>query len=271
MSHYYVLIVSDGTGETGYMMLKAAMRQFEDVDILITRYANVRSSGQIVEILKAATRSSTLVIHTFASPKLRKVMSDTAKEEGAECIDVLGPLVNTLAGFFKSKPVAKPGLLHQVDEEYFERVDAIEFAIRHDDGESVADLERADIVLVGVSRTSKSPLSIYLAQEGWRVANIPVVVGTKLPRELFAIDSHKVIGLIIDPKRLAEARRVRLRQLGVDNSSYAELERIKEELKYARAIFEQNPDWPVIDVTGKSIEEVSQEVLDELIGRGRKM
>jgi len=270
MGNYYVLIVSDGTGETAYRLLKAAMRQF-DSDILITRYAKVRSEHQIDEIVKAVTKSHTLVVHTFASEPLRQYMRKRSEEEGASCIDVLGPLVEKLSGFFKRKPVSKPGLLHQVDEEYFDRVEAIEFAIRHDDGESTEDLDEADIVLVGVSRTSKTPLSIFLAQEGWRVANIPIIVGSKLPSKLFTLDQHKVVGLIVDPERLAEKRRVRLEQLGVEGSSYADAERIRGEIEYARAVFEQNQSWPVIDVTGKSIEEVSQEVLDVVIGRGRAL
>jgi len=270
MDNYYVLIVSDGTGETGYRLLKAAMQQF-DADILITRYAKVRQKSQIREVLKAVTKSHTLIVHTFASQELRDFMTRTAEEEGTPCIDVLGPLVEHLSHFFHKVPVSKPGLLHQVDEEYFDRVDAIEFAIRHDDGESITDLEKADIVLVGVSRTSKSPLSIYLAQEGWRVANIPIGVGSKLPSKLFELDQHKIVGLIVDPERLAEARRVRLEQLGVEGSSYADKERIQAEIEYAKAVFEQNTEWPVIDVTGKSIEEVSQEVLDVVIGRGRKL
>jgi len=270
MGNYYVLIVSDGTGETAYRLLKAAMRQFE-ADILITRYAKVRDKRQIEEIVKAVKRSHTLVVHTFASEELRNHMRKMTEEEGAECIDVLGPLVEELAQFFHKAPAAKPGLLHQVDEEYFDRVEAIEFAIRHDDGESIEDLEEADIILVGVSRTSKTPLGIYLAQDGWRVANIPIVVGTKLPRKLFEVDQHKVVGLVVDPDRLAEARRARLEQLGVEGSSYADAERIRGEIDYAKAVFDQHPDWPVIDVTGKSIEEVSQEVLDEVIGRGRKL
>lgn len=270
MSSYYVLIVSDGTGETAYRLLKAASRQF-DSDVLITRYAKVRDRRQIEDVLRAVHRSHTLVVHTFASSELRQHIAKIAAEEKIQSIDVFGPIVEKMADFFQKKPVSQPGLLHQVDEEYFDRVEAIEFAIRHDDGESVDDMEDADIVLVGVSRTSKTPLSIYLAQEGWRVANIPISVGSKLPSKLFDIDQHKVVGLVVDPTRLAEARRVRLEQLGVEGSSYADMERIRNEMEYAQAVFDQNPSWPVIDVTGKSIEEVSQEVLDVVIGRGRKL
>lgn len=270
MSRRDVVIVSDGTGETAYRLLKAAMRQF-DVDVLMTRYANIRNRSQIEDIFDTARGRRTLIVHTFASSNLRRTIRKFSEEHGVDCIDVLGPVIDALSSFLEVTPVEKPGLLHQVDQEYFVRVDAVEFAIRHDDGESTEDLDKADIVLIGVSRTSKSPLSIYLAQEGWRVANIPIVVGSKLPAELSRVDPQKIIGLIVDPERLAEARRVRLEQLGVENSSYADIDRIREELDYARAIFDQNPQWPVIDVTGKSIEEVSQEVLDVLIGRGRPL
>lgn len=266
----HVLIVSDGTGETGYRLLKAAMRQFQE-DLVITRYANVREKSQIEGILKTASQGHTLIVHTFASEELRERLEKNSTAEGIDSIDVLGGLVKKLSEFFHTRPIAQPGTLHRIDEEYFERVDAIEFAIRHDDGESVTDLDKADIILVGVSRTSKSPLSIYLAQEGWRVANIPVRIGSNLPSRLFEVDQEKIVGLMIDPDRLAEARKVRIEQLGLNETGYADVQQIREELEYARALFEQNDTWPVIDVTGKSIEEVSQEVLDELIGRGRRL
>lgn len=270
MEKHNVLIVSDGTGETAHRLLKAAIRQFSK-DILITRYANIRHRSQIEDILRAASKSNSLIVHTFGSSELRDFLEKSAEKEKTDTIDVLGPLVEQLSQFFQTRPASQPGLLHQVDEEYFDRVDAVEFAIRHDDGNDVSDLNQADIILVGVSRTSKSPLSIYLAQEGWRVANIPIAAGSKLPSQLFQVDPRKVVGLTIQPERLAEARQVRIRQLGLDGSSYADPDRIHEELEYARAVFEQNEAWPIIDVTGKSIEEVSQEILDQLIGRGRRL
>ena len=270
MHHHSVLIVSDGTGETAYRLLKAAMQQFRS-DIVITRYANVREGQQITDVLQAAKRSHALVLHTFASPEFRRQLTEAALVDQVECIDVLGPLVDKLSGFFEKKPMSQPGALHQVDEEYFDRMEAINFAIRNDNGEGISELSQADIILVGVSRTSKTPLSIYLAQEGWRVANFPIVVGRKLPKAVYEVDQKKVVGLTIDPDRLAEARRVRVAQQGYESVSYADRESITEELQYAKAIFDQNPTWPVINVTGKSIEEVSQEVLDELIGRGRRL
>ncbi len=270
MSDYHVLIVSDGTGETAYRMLKAAMVQFQE-DIVITRYTNVREESQIQGITRAARSHTTLVVYTFVSEKLRAAMERETSQHEIEGLDMLGPLMGKMADFFHKKPTAKPGLLHQVDDEYFARIDAIDYAIRHDDGRSVKDLQTADLVLVGISRTSKTPLSIYLAQEGWKVANVPLVVDIKPPGELFQMDQKRIAGLTIDAQRLAEIRRVRLRQIGVKDSSYADMERIREELNYAHDVFGANPLWPVIDVTGKSLEEVSQEVLDKLVGRGRRL
>ncbi len=270
LKDYHVLITSDGTGETAYRMLKAAMVQFRE-DIVITRYSNVREESQIQNILKAASIHPTLVVYTFVSAELRQALAREAEEQEIEYIDMLGPLMEKLTSFFNKPPTAKPGLLHQVDEEYYQRIDAIEFAIRHDDGRAVEEISTADIVLVGISRTSKTPLSIYLAQDGWRVANVSLVSDLRPPNKLFEVDQRKIAGLTIQAERLAEIRRVRLHRLGVQDSSYADLNRIEEELNYAQSVFADNPLWPVIDVTGKSLEEVSQEVLDQLVGRGRKL
>jgi [pyruvate, water dikinase]-phosphate phosphotransferase / [pyruvate, water dikinase] kinase len=268
MSNYYILLISDGTGETAYRLLKAARSQFAE-KVVISRYTRIRDIDQIKSMMKAVKKNQTLIVHTFASKKLRDDMVSLAEKQGVKCIDVLGPLIDQLAEVFESTPQSKPGLLHKVDEAYFDRVDAIEFAINHDDGASLKDLHKADIVIVGISRTSKTPLSIYLAQEGWRVANIPLAVGMKLPSKLSAIDQRKIVGLVTDPDRLAEARQVQMVQMGMESSSYANSERIQSEIEYAKAVFDQNPSWPVIDVTGKSIEEISQEVLDVVIGEGR--
>ena len=268
MGSYNILIVSDGTGETANRMLKAAMLQFRE-DIVISRHSNIRTEGQIREILQEASNGRILVVHTFVTPELRDFIRTAAEEEGAQCIDLIGPIMGNLSSFFETSPEAEPGLLHRVDAEYFARIDAIEYAIRHDDGRSVNEIDTANIVLLGVSRTSKTPLSIYLAQEGQTVANIPIVQGIRIPDEVFQIDQEKIVGLSIDPERLAVIRRARLLQLGVKDSSYADLARIKEELSYAHTMFIQNPTWPVIDVTGKSLEELAHEVLDSLFGKGR--
>jgi len=268
MLNYHVLVVSDGTGETANRMFKAAMLQFSE-DVFITRHANVRDQKQIREIFKRTLSDQVLVVYTFVSDELRRYTRELAKKQGAHSIDVLGSTMETLSTLFHKSPVAKPGLLHRVDEEYYARVSAIEFAIRHDNNNSLEDLETADIVLVGVSRTSKTPLGIYLAQEGWKVANLPVIESKQLPKKLFKIDQKKIVALSMDPKRLAEMRRARLR-LGVKDESYANVDFIKRELKYAQSLYSETT-WPVIDVTGKSVEELSQEVLDAMMGKGQSL
>ena len=267
MKNYHVLVVSDGTGETANRMFKAAMLQFSE-DVFITRHTNIRDKKQIREIFKRTLSDRVLVVFTFVSKGLREYTQELAKKQGAQSIDVLGPTMETLSTVFHKSPVAKPGLLHRVDEEYYARVSAIEYAIRHDNNSSLADLETADIVLIGVSRTSKTPLGIFLAQDGWKVANIPVVEGKPLPKKLFKIDQNKIVALSMDPKRLAEMRRARLR-LGVKDEKYANVDFIKKELEYARSLYSETT-WPVIDVTGKSVEELSQEVLDSMVGTDRE-
>lgn len=270
MNNYHVLIVSDGTGETGNRMLKAAMVQF-GVDIFVTRHANIRTKEQIEELLQRVSNENILFLHTFASKELREHIEEAAVQRGAESVDLLGPLMNKLGSLFHQAPVAQPGLLHRVDEDYFSRIDAIEYAIRHDDKHSIGDLDTADIVLLGVSRTSKTPLSIFLAQEGWKVASIAIAPESKLPAKLFEIDQNKIVGLSIDPGRLAEVRQARLQRSDVEDKSYAEMGRIQEELEYAHSVYSENSSWPVIDVTSKSLEEISQEVLGALLGEDRKL
>ncbi|MEE8350201.1 MAG: pyruvate, water dikinase regulatory protein [Acidobacteriota bacterium] len=268
MKNYHVLIVSDGTGETANRMFKAAMLQFSE-DVFITRHTNIRDKKQIREIFKRTLSDHVLVVFTFVSKSLRNYTEELAQKQNASSIDVLGPTMDTLSTLFHESPVSTPGLLHRVDEQYYARVSAIEYAIRHDNNNSLADLETSDIVLIGVSRTSKTPLGIYLAQDGWKVANIPVVEGTPLPKKLFTIDQGKIVALSMDPKRLAEMRRARLR-LGVKDESYADVDFIKKELEYAQSLYRETT-WPVIDVTGKSVEEISQEVLDAMVGKSRTL
>ena len=161
--------------------------------------------------------------------------------------------------------------MHQVDDDYFERMDALTFAVRHDDSRDPEGIVQADIVLVGVSRTSKTPLSIYLAQEGWKVANVAVVIGDELPRELEHIDPTRVIGLTATPERLAEIREARLQRLGSETSTYADISRVDEELQHCKTIFDRHPKWLIIDVSRKSVEETAAEILDDLFGKERHL
>lgn len=270
-SQGHIFVLSDATGETAVRMVKAALLQFKQEEVLVNRYGNIRTRDQIRSIIDQASHFKSFILHTVVSDELRAYLAEECGRRELMCQDLLGNLMANLAQFFHMAPTGTPGLLHQVDEDYFKRIDAIEFAVRHDDSRSVKDLDNADIIVVGLSRTSKTPLSIYLAQEGWKVANIPIVPGMELPRELFQVRQDRVVGFTIEPDRLAEIRRERLRHLGAKNSTYANLDRIVEELEYCQKIYRQNKAWPLIDVTGKSIEEIASELLDRVFGKERPL
>jgi regulator of PEP synthase PpsR (kinase-PPPase family) len=259
-----IYLLSDATGETAEKMVTAALTQFRDKPVRIKRINNVRTKNQVYEALDEALACGALVVYTIVNRDLAQLIHDECHGLGLTSIDLLTPLLMKLADSFGRSPKETPGLLHGVDEAYFRRIEAIEFTVKHDDGQEPRNLRHADIVLVGVSRTSKTPLSIYLAHRGWKVANIPLVKDIDPPAELFEIDAKRVAGLVIDPQRLVELRAARLRNLGQDpRAAYADYEQIEDELLYARKYFRNHP-WVVIDVSGKSIEETANEVLVKL-------
>jgi regulator of PEP synthase PpsR (kinase-PPPase family) len=271
MVERHIYIVSDGTGETATKLSKAALLQFRPANPVITRHSNVRTADTIRQIVRDAESQRALIIHTFASHVLRKEMEQRCQDRNVPSQDLLGLLMERLEEFIGSPPSEQPGLLHQVDDNYFERMDALSYAVRNDDNPYPEDLQEADIVLVGASRTSKTPLSIYLAQEGWRVANIPLVPREQLSAELSRVDPVRVVGLMISPERLVETRRARLSRLGVTDSSYADPAQVREELEYCRSVFASHPDWMVVDVTGKSVEEIAAEITNRLFGKERSL
>ena len=267
----HIFILSDSTGDTAMKIMRAALLQFQHEGALVTRYGNVRSPERISEILQEARRYDAFILHTFVSEELRVHLKNGCLGSSIVMVDLLGPLMEKLSRFFEEAPQETPGLLHQVDESYFQRIEAIEYTVRHDDGRLVSDLEKADIVLVGVSRASKTPLGMYLAQEGWRTANVPIIPGREIPEEVTQLDPSKVVGLVIDPRRLVEVRQARLARLGAKDSNYADLLQVEEELRWAQRIFARNPEWKIIDVTRKSVEEIAAEILDHLLGKERIM
>lgn len=271
MSQFHIYVVSDGTGETASKMSKAALLQFRPADTVMTRYSNVRTADAVRDVVRDAERNRALVIHTFASDELRRAMERACEDRSVPSHDLLGLLLDKLEEHIGASPSEKPGLLHQVDDDYFERLEALAFTVKHDDNPHPEELHDADIILVGVSRTSKTPLAIYLAQEGWKVANLPVVLGEELPKELLAVKQSRIVGLLSDPERLSEVRKVRLSRLGSTESSYADTRRIADELKYCREIFDRHPSWVQVDVTGKSVEETAAEILDKLFGKERSL
>ena len=258
-----VIVISDGTGETASAITRAAMAQFPDKEIFFTRYKNIRSKEQIEAIFKEAALQHDIVVYTIVSVELRAYIAELSRKEHVRSVDLLGPILTSFSNFFESEPTYQPGLLHAVNDEYFKRVAAIEFTLNHDDGKNINSLEEADVILMGISRTSKTPLSIYLSLEGIKVVNVPLVMGVPLPEKLFQVDQRKIFGLTIDPDALFQIRKNRLSRLGLsrDEGEYADMGKVSDEIEFANKIFSENKKWPVFNVTGKALEETAAEII----------
>nr|QFR35789.1 pyruvate, phosphate dikinase regulatory protein [Jansenella griffithiana] len=259
-----IYMVSDGTGWTAEHSVNAALGQFEHC--LVDRGCAVNThlfSG----VIKQAAKEGALVLYTLADPSMAEATKKACDFWGVPSTDVLRPTVEAIASHIgvapSGIPRSSPSRQGQLTEDYFRRIDAIDFTIKQDDGAQPQNLNRADIVLVGVSRTGKTPLSIYLAQKGYKVANVPIVMGVNLPTSLFEVNQDKIFGLTINPVVLQAIRKARAKTLGFDGhkSNYAEMQHVRQELDHAKQIFAQNPMWPVIEVTGKAIEETAAVVV----------
>ncbi len=256
-----IFVLSDGTGETVDKAVRAVLTQYQEPVFKIVRYKSIRSKEQVEAVLEEAKRQEASVVYTAVSAEVRQAIIEGVKFNELKAVDLLGPLLDLFSGVFHTRPAAQPGLLHQVNEQYFKRIEAMEFSVKQDDGANPENLKRADLVLVGVSRTSKTPLSIYLSHKGWKVANVPLVKGIDPPSALFDIDPNKIVALIIDPEALAKIRRERLVRMGRDPAGdYASLQHIREEIEWAREIFHRNRRWPVFNVTNKALEETASEI-----------
>ncbi|KAF6153198.1 hypothetical protein GIB67_016677, partial [Kingdonia uniflora] len=219
---------------------------------------------RLLEIIKQAAKEDAMVLYTLADPSMAESAKQACTLWGVPSTDVLGPVTEAIATHLGVSPSGisrgAPGRNLPLSKDYFRRIEAIEFTIEQDDGAQPNNLQNADIVLAGVSRTGKTPLSIYLAQKGYKVANIPIVMGVELPRTLFEIDQEKIFGLTINPVILQSIRRTRAKSLGFGDeirSNYSEMDHVREELAFAGRIFAQNPVWPIFEVTGKAIEETA--------------
>ncbi len=263
-----IFVVSDGTGETAAQMTKAAMVQFSGQNIFFSRHKNIRNEIQIEAILEEAREKKDLIVYTMVSPTLRTFLVSRATELHIPCVDLLGPLLRGLASYFGYEPKAIAGLLHDVNESYFKRIEAMEFTIAHDDGKDLNNLDQADLVILGISRTSKTPLSMYLSHQGWKVVNIPIIRDFQLPEQVHQIDQRRIIGLTIEPENLTLIRRNRLTRLGQERGGdYADPEKINDEIAYADELFRQNRKWPVFNVTGKALEETASEIIRLMASR----
>jgi regulator of PEP synthase PpsR (kinase-PPPase family) len=243
------------------MVVRAALVQFRGAEVQLRVCPQVQTPEAVRLAVREAAEAGGLIVHTLVSPDLRNCILTEGRARDVPTIDLLGPLLLRLEDLIQLQPLAKPGLFREVDSEYRRRFEVVEFTVKHDDGQDPHGLPQADIVLVGVSRTSKTPLSMLLAWRGLRVANVPVVHSLPLPEELGRVDPRRVVGLTIKAGRLLELRRSRLQQMEVPPKfPYADPKQIWAELEYARSLFERL-GWAVVDVTDKSVEEVAAEVL----------
>ena len=260
-----IIIISDGTGETASLITRAAVLQFADKEIEFTRYKNIRTKTQIQAIFQDAVKRCNLVAYTIVSPELSLLIEEEAAEADLLTVNLLGPVINAMSIFFETKPMEEPGLFHQVDDNYYRRIGAMEYTIKHDDGKDYSRLDKADIILLGISRTSKTPLSMFLSHQGWRVCNVPIIKDIPIPKEIYAVPSEKIVALTIQADILQSIRKSRLERLGKklssqQNQNYTSLESISDEIEYANLIFRKNRGWPVLDVSGKALEEIAMEI-----------
>ncbi|MBX3023233.1 MAG: kinase/pyrophosphorylase [Bdellovibrionales bacterium] len=265
-----IFILSDGTGETAATMIRAALVQYASQDINIVRCKNVRTEEQIDSLIEDVYNRKGLIVFTMVSPQMSRKVVETAAQRGLAAVDLMGPMLAALDTYFgiNSSDTHTVGLLRAVDDQYFKRIEAIEFTVKHDDGKTLTHLDQADIVLVGISRTSKTPLSIFLSHKGWKVANIPVVLNTPLPPELFKIDQRRIVGLTIDPESLTRIRKKRLEKFGQDpGGEYANMGHIQQEIEYVSQLFKANRRWPVFDVTDRALEETAAEIVRVVASR----
>lgn len=259
-----IYVASDAAGDTGELVVRAAVAQFHPVHTSIRRAPFITDVPAVEKVVRQAKENNGIILYTLVIPKLRKNMRQLAAASGVTAIDLLGPLIESLEKQTGRKSRDEPGLNHVLDEDYFRKVEAVEFAVRYDDAKDPSGVLKADIVLVGVSRTSKTPLSMYLAHQKFKVANVPLVPEIKPPEELFRISNNKIIGLTIGVPYLNIIRKERLKALGLpDNAAYATESRILSELKYAESIM-QRLGCVVIDVSHRAVEETASLIMGHI-------
>ena len=260
MDRPIIYACSDSLGETAERVARAAASQYDKQEFNIVRLPYIRSEQQIEEIVQKATDENAMICYTIISPVLRKRLSTLAQSAHIPVIDIIGPMMNGIGHLTDTEPTIKAGMIHRLDGEYFKRVDAIEFAVKFDDGKNPLGFLKADIVIIGVSRTSKTPLSMYLAHKRVKAANLPLVPEVPLPQELFEVPARK----------LNYIRSERLRAMGLEpDANYADVERINEELEYAQNVM-RRLHCPVIDVSAKAIEETANLILD-IVKRNKEL
>jgi len=258
---FHLHLVSDSTGETTYSLARACLVQFENIEVNTQTHSQVLSTTKMQKVIEAIEASPGAVMYTMIDKSLGAILVKGCTRIGVPCIDVLDGVISRLQRYFGKTIRGQPGRQHQLDDQYFHRIDAMQFALSHDDGQGFDHLSEAEIILVGVSRTSKTPTSMYLANHrGLMAANVPFVPGVPLPDMLFSKQAPFVVGLTTSPERLVQIRRERMKSLGEDReTNYVELDQVRQEIQQARKLFTKFR-WPVIDVTRRSIEETASEI-----------
>lgn len=256
-----VFVVSDGTGDTGSAAVRAAMIQFRDRWRLRV-FRDARTISEVTRVIGLAEEVGALVVFSLVEGEVIEALQREAEMRNVVTVDLLGPLIMRVAQKLKVEPRHQPGILHGFDDDYFDRVDAVEFAVRHDDGANLHTLHEADIVLTGVSRTSKTPLSMYLAQRGYKCGNVPLVPGLDPPKELLEVDKKRVFGLSVDPATLLSVRTARARSMRMSSSTdYTDPDQVMLELERARKLFRAR-GWKQVDVSGRAVEENASKIID---------
>ena len=263
MDRKLIFVVSDSTGETAERVVRAALLQFPEQRVRVRLFTRVRDEQSVDEVIGKAADAHAMVVFTLVRPQLRDYLFQLSRERAVECVDVIGSLIHKVGTFLEATPLNIPTAQMSLSEEYFRRVEAIEFAVKSDDGKEPRNLRKADLVLTGVSRTSKTPLSTYLAGRGLKVANVPLVMGVDPPEELYEVAPHKVVALTIELDLLLDIRKERLVQLGMPaDANYGLREHVRTELQFAHDIFKSNPGWMIVNVTNRAIEETATIILE---------
>lgn len=271
MKKFNLHLVSDSTGETVGSVARAALAQFENIEPEEFMWTLVRTKAQLEKAIEGIKENPGVVMYTLVDTSLRDILKMECARRGLPCIAVLGTVVTELSAYLGEETHASPGKQHELNEDYFTRVDAINFALAHDDGQAHWELEDADIVLVGVSRTSKSPTCVYLAYKGYKAANVPFVLDCPLPPILEDLKKPLVVGLLINPDRLQQIRKTRLQSLNQEqDTNYVDMEYMQREVAESRKLFAKHK-WPVIDVTKRSVEETAATIAQHLKKRQEKL
>jgi regulator of PEP synthase PpsR (kinase-PPPase family) len=264
-----IYVVSDGTGDTAEKVIRAALHQFQGYLVFVQLFPNVTERQQLERLIQRAAQERALICTTLVRSDMRSACIELCQQHRVRNVELLGHLLVQLTSFLDQTPEGVPGRMHQADEQYFQRIEAVEFTVKADDGKEPRLLRQADIVLVGVSRTSKTPLSVFLAHKGFKVSNVPIVLDRPFPAELHDVDPDRIFALTIDPESLQIIRHQRIATMRMaGRTNYSDMDYILAELAWSEDLYRKQPSWPVIDVTRKAVEETAAIIIKIMGERG---